>query len=132
MTGQEAQCANTRPHEAHTWRMSHARYRSCPGAEERDDEREALRSDIADEISGVQVGVGYESTTIGITAALEAADLLIAADYRKHPEPEITEEMVEAAWAVIERDGLTVLERAHVRAALAAALRVPIEEGEQS
>ncbi|GAB2699523.1 hypothetical protein BKA24_001813 [Microbacterium marinum] len=59
--------------------------------EARDDEREALRSDIADEISGVQVGTGYESTTIGITAALEAADLLIAAGYRKHPEPEITE-----------------------------------------
>lgn len=40
---------------------------------------QATRSDIADEISGVQVGHGYESTTIGITAALEAADLIKAA-----------------------------------------------------
>lgn len=38
-----------------------------------------LRTRIADEISGIQVGSGYESTTIGITAALEAADALIAA-----------------------------------------------------
>lgn len=38
-----------------------------------------LRFRIADEISGIQVGSGYESTTIGITAALEAADALIAA-----------------------------------------------------
>ena len=45
------------------------------------------RIEIADEISGVQVGVGYESTTIGITAALEAADLLIAAGFRRTPTP---------------------------------------------
>lgn len=38
-----------------------------------------LRTRIADEISNIQVGSGYESTTIGITAALEAADALIAA-----------------------------------------------------
>lgn len=38
-----------------------------------------LRTRIADEISNIQVGTGYESTTIGITAALEAADALIAA-----------------------------------------------------
>ncbi|QEA30405.1 hypothetical protein FGL91_18740 [Microbacterium sp. CBA3102] len=38
-----------------------------------------LRTWIADEISSIQVGSGYESTTIGITAALEAADALIAA-----------------------------------------------------
>ena len=43
------------------------------------DNPEATRGDIADEISGVQVGHGYESTTIGITAALEAADLIKAA-----------------------------------------------------
>ncbi len=34
---------------------------------------------IADEIASIQIGSGYESTTIGITAALEAADALIAA-----------------------------------------------------
>lgn len=45
------------------------------------------RETIAGEISGVQVGVGYESTTIGITAALEAADLLIAAGFRRTPAP---------------------------------------------
>jgi hypothetical protein len=38
-----------------------------------------LRTRIADEISNIQVGSGYESTTIGITAALEAANALIAA-----------------------------------------------------
>lgn len=38
-----------------------------------------LRIRIADEISNIQVGSGSESTTIGITAALEAADALIAA-----------------------------------------------------
>lgn len=45
---------------------------------ERDNAMSDIRSDMADEISGVQVGSGYESTTIGITAALEAADLLLA------------------------------------------------------
>ena len=45
------------------------------------------REAIAGEISGVQVGVGYESTTIGITAALEAADLLIAAGFHRTPTP---------------------------------------------
>lgn len=38
-----------------------------------------IRIRIADEIANIQVGAGYESTTIGITAALEAADALIAA-----------------------------------------------------
>lgn len=42
-----------------------------------DDVREVSRSDIADEISGIQVGTGYESTTIGIDAALEAADAIL-------------------------------------------------------
>ena len=35
--------------------------------------------DAAGEISGIQVGTGYESVTIGITAALEAARALDAA-----------------------------------------------------
>lgn len=38
-----------------------------------------IRMRIADEIAGIVVGEGYYSTTIGITAALEAADALIAA-----------------------------------------------------
>lgn len=50
-----------------------------------------LRSRIADEISNIQVGAGYESTTIGITAALEAADALIAAGVVSE-EPEWAEE----------------------------------------
>jgi hypothetical protein len=41
-------------------------------------DREALRLEIAGEISGIQVGSGYESVTIGITAALEAADAVLA------------------------------------------------------
>lgn len=44
-----------------------------------DNEKNDLRFRIADEISSIQVGSGYESTPIGITAALEAADALIAA-----------------------------------------------------
>lgn len=50
-----------------------------PYFDQADDVREATRSDIADEISGIQVGTGYESTTIGIDAALEAADAIRAA-----------------------------------------------------
>lgn len=38
-----------------------------------------LRIRIADEISDIVIGTGYYSTTIGINAALEAADALIAA-----------------------------------------------------
>ncbi|AWN04632.1 hypothetical protein HOT29_gp013 [Microbacterium phage Squash] len=37
------------------------------------------------------------------------------------PDAEPSDAQVEAAWAVLERDGLTVLERGHVRAALRAA-----------
>lgn len=37
------------------------------------------------------------------------------------PQAEPSDAQVEAAWAVLERDGLTVLERGHVRAALRAA-----------
>lgn len=36
-----------------------------------------MREEIAGEIAGIQVGTGYESTTIGITAALEAADAIL-------------------------------------------------------
>lgn len=39
----------------------------------------ATRGAVADEISGIVVGSGYESVSIGITAALEAADALLAA-----------------------------------------------------
>ena len=42
--------------------------------------------DAADEISSIQVGTGYESVTIGITAALEAARALDAAGLLVTPE----------------------------------------------
>lgn len=42
--------------------------------------------DAAGEISGIQVGTGYESVTIGITAALEAARALDAAGLLASPE----------------------------------------------
>ena len=42
--------------------------------------------DAAGEISGIQVGTGYESVTIGITAALEAARALDAAGLLVTPE----------------------------------------------
>lgn len=64
-----------------------------------------LRIRIADEISNIQVGSGYESTTIGITAALEAADALIAAGV-------VTEEPGwEYGYELIESDTRDVLSR---------------------
>lgn len=64
-----------------------------------DDEREA----IADEISGIQVGSGYESVTIGITAALEAADAIMASpvwrNRHRGPITEAVERAVSATWA---------------------------------
>jgi len=62
------------------------------------------RGAIADEISGIVVGQGYESTTIGISAALEAADALIAAGYRKQPEPEITDKLVAMVRDMVDPD----------------------------
>lgn len=56
----------------------------------------------------------------------------IIAGYRKHPEPEITEARVEAAWVAYRgamRDGLDF--RPGIRAALEAAFRVPVGEVEQ-
>lgn len=47
------------------------------------------------------------------------------------PQGEPSDAQVEAAWAVIERDGLTVLERSHIRAALRAASAVT-EQGERN
>ncbi len=73
-------------------------------------------------------------------------EALHAAGYRKHPEPEITEEMVErAAQALFERAGASAwragwdlvpeatraMYRDDARDALVAALRVPAGEGEQ-
>lgn len=87
-------------------------------------QNENLRQDMAGEISGIAVGSGYESTSIGITAALEAADALIAAGYGKQSEPEITDEMVRAAkqaWLEHPVDrGMFATER-RMRAALEAA-----------
>ena len=38
---------------------------------------QSIRDEIADEISGITVGAGYYSTTIGIDAAQEAADAIM-------------------------------------------------------
>lgn len=51
-----------------------------------DDDRMA----IADEISGIAVGEGYYSQTIGINAALEAADAVLAAGFRRPIHEETT------------------------------------------
>ena len=51
------------------------------------------------------------------------ADALIAAGYRKHPEPEVTDEMVEAVWKALELNNLGQYTRGNVRAALEAAFR---------
>jgi len=63
-----------------------------------DDVREALRSDVAGEISGIQVGTGYESTTIGIYAALEAADAILA-QFEVRPRGTVTDaDALAKAW----------------------------------
>lgn len=41
-------------------------------------DEQSIRGEIADEIAGVVTGEGYYSTTIGIDAARDAADLLLA------------------------------------------------------
>ncbi len=41
-------------------------------------DEQSIRDEIADEIAGVVTGEGYYSMTIGIGAAREAADLLLA------------------------------------------------------
>lgn len=51
----------------------------------------------ADEISGIQVGTGYESVTIGITAALEAARALDAAGLLVTPEHDVA--VAAKAWS---------------------------------
>ena len=40
-------------------------------------DEQSVRDEIADEISGITVGSGYYSTTIGIDAAQEAADAIM-------------------------------------------------------
>ena len=69
------------------------------------------------------------------------ADALIAAGYRKHPEPEVTDEMREAAFAEawgFRAETRSYGERLHLEGwfnrgwrAFQAALRVPVGEGEQ-
>ncbi|WP_282847197.1 hypothetical protein [Microbacterium oxydans] len=55
------------------------------------------RTRIADEISGIQVGSGFYSTSIGSDAALEVADALIAAGVvTEDPEWEYGYELVES------------------------------------
>lgn len=41
-------------------------------------DEQSIRDEIADEISGVVTGEGYYSTAIGVDAAQEAADLILA------------------------------------------------------
>lgn len=81
-----------------------------------DDERQA----IADEISGIQVGSGYESVTIGIDAALEAADVILASPVwrNRHHDP-ITHEAVDLAYEAFVAGPTDA--KASMRAALEAA-----------
>ncbi len=112
--------------------------------EARDDEREALARIINDSHlvtrgwAEMRARSGFERTNgddYSIAQGLAAADALIAAGYRKRPEPEITDEMIRAAREVLDDphddwpaegywDRMT-------RAALEAALRLPVREGEQ-
>lgn len=99
--------------------------------EARDDERGAL----IDAMINVEVSNGMvEFCADDRDDAGYLADALIAAGYRNHPEPEITDEMIRrGALAMCRMDwkismgGATTL----AKAALEAALRVPIGEGEQ-
>lgn len=62
---------------------------------------------LADEISGVAVGSGYESTTIGIDAAMEAADLILASDWLAEHDREVAAKALEdAAQAIVKWDHL--------------------------
>lgn len=77
----------------------------------------------ADEISGIQVGTGYESVTIGITAAMEAARALDAAGLLVTPKHDAA---VAAEWAdhFEVRQGAVGSERLTVESMIAA-LRGP-------
>lgn len=68
------------------------------------DQNENLRQDMADEISGILVGTGFELTTIGISAALEAADALIAAGYGKLPAADAERQARAEGWSRAIRD----------------------------
>lgn len=104
------------------------------GHEARDDEREALdyvtalNEHVEDQFSrGVESAHGYdeESFIAGVRWALA----------RKHSEPEITDEMVSAAREVLDDPHDEWPEEGYwnrlTRAALEAAFRVPVGEGEQ-
>lgn len=94
--------------------------------EARDDEREALIAILDDPTNW------WYNGTHTVFSPSRGADALIAAGYRKHPEPEITKDMVQAAAMELGdrfgHSGEEYLEDA--RAALEAALRVPVGEGD--
>ncbi len=119
------------------------------GQEARDDEREALIEKALRD--AMQVGIGWLDAAALDRWVEERVASLFAALARKHPEPEITEEMVNAASLELSRhedyrdsdydiwrcrcNGRASAgvghERAIARASLEAALRVPVGEGKQ-
>jgi hypothetical protein len=108
------------------------------GQEARDDEREALARVLGghyyvDRTSGAEshcsCGKWVESVQRRphVSWGQHLADVALAA--RKHPEPEITDEMVERAWRnLVGESDFRYYDHEEVRSALEAALRVSVEE----
>jgi hypothetical protein len=116
-----------------TWRCP--RERTCgrfemrsesePSREARDDEREALKAILWEWLGPIEAD-GDEMGAF--------ADAILAAGYRKHPEPEITDAELIDLWWTNCADEWAVPEWVMVtfgRAVIASALRVPVKEGEQ-
>lgn len=101
------------------------------GQEARDNEREQL-IDAMINVPGADGQVEFADDDREPAGHL--ADAILAAGYRKDPEPEITDEIVKAAIDRFHEPRDETWEeamRATLGAALAAALRVPVGEGEQ-
>ena len=116
------------------------------GQEARDDEREALAQVIANAFFAMQAGQEWDAEDatyeqpVPNAGDMDLAVSILAAGYRRHQAPEITDEMVERAsnafggvispdWSLAS-DWERIEVRTSMRAALEAALRVPVEERE--
>lgn len=65
---------------------------------------QSIRDELADEIAGVVTGEGYYSMTIGIHAAQEAADLILASPVIRRIQAEAWDEGVAKAQESYECD----------------------------
>lgn len=70
----------------------------------------SIRDEIADEISGVVTGEGYYSMTIGMHAAREAADLILASPVIRRIQAEAIREFVDKFHSTSRLSGLMLRE----------------------